>query len=78
VVLLPKKEDSDMANHDVYYDVTPQMVYKKVKSPRISSLRTALTAYNGTYFTAARLDGMLNNDMEYAARLAGLVVVNPT
>jgi hypothetical protein len=49
-----------------------------VKSPKISSLRTALTTYNAAYFTSARLDGMLNNDMEYAARLAGLTVVNPT
>jgi hypothetical protein len=67
-----------MANHDVYYDPQPQMAFKKVKSPKISSLRTALTTYNAAYFTSARLDGMLNNDMEYAARLAGLTVVNPT
>jgi cytoplasmic iron level regulating protein YaaA (DUF328/UPF0246 family) len=49
----------------------------EVKSPKVSSLRTALTAYNGTSYSAARLDDMTKNDMIYAARIHGLTVANP-
>lgn len=67
-----------MARHDIRTDPLPQMLYKKVWSPQVSSLRTALKAYSATSYSDARLDDMLENDMIYAARLAGLTVVNPT
>lgn len=36
----------------------------------IQSMRDRLTAINGTYYTAARLNNMTYNDMVYAIRLA--------
>lgn len=35
----------------------------------VTALRARLTALNAGYYTAARLDGMLENDMVYALRL---------
>jgi hypothetical protein len=35
---------------------------------QISAMRTRLAAINGTYYTAARLDAMTENDMVYALR----------
>lgn len=35
----------------------------------VGALRTRLAAINGTYYTAARLNTMSVNDMQYAVRL---------
>lgn len=35
----------------------------------VSAMRSRLATINGTYFTAARLNGMTKNDMMYAIRL---------
>ena len=35
----------------------------------LNSMRTALAAVNGTYYTPARLDSMTSNDMVYALRV---------
>jgi hypothetical protein len=67
-----------MAVHDVVNDPLPQLVFMAVKSPKVSSLRTALTAYSGTSYPASRLNDMTKNDMIYAARIHGLTVANPT
>lgn len=36
----------------------------------IGALRTRLAAFNGAYYTSARLDQMSDNDMVYALRVA--------
>lgn len=36
----------------------------------VAGLRARLTAVNGAYYTAARLEGMTKNDMVYAVRVA--------
>ena len=35
----------------------------------VAAMRTRLAAINGTYYTAARLNNMTDNDMVYALRL---------
>jgi hypothetical protein len=63
-----------MAINDVYNDTTPHLQHKQTRQPTISALRTALTTYSASTYTAAVLNGMTKRDMEYAARAAGLTV----
>jgi hypothetical protein len=67
-----------MARGDIYTDPLPQNALKPIRTPQVSSLRTALFGYNATSYSQARLDDMTENDMVYAARTHGLTVVNPT
>lgn len=66
-----------MANHDVYNDPAPQNVLRPIKSPKVSSLKTALAAHSATSYSAERLNDMTRNDMVYAAKVHNLAVVNP-
>lgn len=36
----------------------------------VAAMRTRLAAFNGAYYTAARLNSMTENDLVYAVRLA--------
>lgn len=62
-----------MANFDVKNDVAPKNQFKPPSSPTIAALRTALTTFSATSYTADRLNAMTENDMIYAARLHGLM-----
>lgn len=43
--------------------------------PTIAALKSALTTFNATSYSAARLHAMTYNDLAYAARLHSLSVV---
>jgi hypothetical protein len=66
-----------MAYHDVYLDPTPQNALKPMADPKVTSLRSALLAYNATSYSQARLNDMTKNDMMHAAKLHGLAIVVP-
>jgi hypothetical protein len=63
-----------MADLDFFNDKTPVLAFKKPSSPTISQLKSALTTFNSTSYTPARLQTMTENDLVYAARLHGLTV----
>ena len=63
-----------MANFDRKYDTTPQNQFASPRGPKISDMRTALSTYSATSYTADRLNGMSENDMISACRLHNLTV----
>ena len=63
-----------MAIHDVVAGPQTQNTNRRITGPKISDLRAALTAYNSTSYSAARLDGMLKNDMVSACKIHKLTV----
>ena len=67
-----------MARMDIVLDPTPQNALKPYRGPSVTALRTALTTYNATSYSVARLDDMTKNDMLYACRTHGLAVGTPT
>lgn len=67
-----------MAINDVYNDYTPHLTHRKFQGPTVQELRTALTAFSGTTYTSAVLNGMTKRDMIYAARTNGLTVTDNT
>lgn len=66
-----------MAQHDVYNDPAPQNALRPLKTPKVSSLRSALATHNATSYSAERLNDMTRNDMFYAAKVHNLGVANP-
>lgn len=67
-----------MAQHDVYNDPAPQNALRPLRTPKISTMRAALTSYNATSYSADRLNDMTRNDMFNACKVHGLTTVNPT
>lgn len=67
-----------MAINDVYNDVTPHLTHRKFQGPTVAELRTALTTFSSSTYTAAVLNGMTKRDMIYAARTNGLTVTDTT
>lgn len=67
-----------MAINDIYNDVTPHNTHRKFQGPTIQELRSALTAFSSTTYTAAVLNGMTKQDMTYACRANGLTVTDTT
>lgn len=63
-----------MANHDIKADTTPANSNMPPWKPTVAALRTALSTFNATTFSADRLNAMSKNDMIYAARVSGLTV----
>lgn len=63
-----------MANFDIKYDTTPQNRFNRPRGPKISDMRTALSTFSSTSYTAARLDQMSENDMIYACVTHNLTV----
>lgn len=64
-----------MANFDRKYDTQPQNIFASPRGPKISDMRTALSAVSGgVSYTADRLNGMTENDMIFACRTENLTV----
>lgn len=63
-----------MANYDIKYDTAPANTFGKPRGPKISDLRSALTTFSSTTYTADRLNAMTKNDMIHAVNLHGLTV----
>jgi hypothetical protein len=66
-----------MAQHDIYNDVTPQNTLRPLRTPKVSTMRTALATFSATSYTAERLNDMTRNDMFSACKIHGLTAVNP-
>lgn len=63
-----------MADFDIYNDVQPQRKNNADRKPTIAQLKAALTAFNSTSYSAARLNAMTENDMMNAIRVHGLTI----
>lgn len=65
-----------MVDYDRQNDVTPQNPTKRLAGtkPTVTELKAALTAFNATSYSAARLLSMTENDCIYACKLHGLTV----
>jgi hypothetical protein len=63
-----------MANFDIKYDTTPASLKVRPRGPSIANLRTALTTFSGTSYTADRLNAMTKNDMIHACVVHSLTV----
>lgn len=63
-----------MANYDVRNDVTPVQQWDKPSLPTITAMRSALTTFSATSYSATRLDTMTELDMFYACRVHSLSV----
>lgn len=61
------------AQPDLKSDITPKHPFV-VAGPTLSALETALSAYNSTSYSTARLAAMTKRDKIYAAKLHGLTV----
>lgn len=68
-----------MADTDREFDITSKSAVQGTATNPLASpvnyastgaLRTRLTAINSGYFTAARMNNMTKNDMDYAVRLS--------
>lgn len=67
-----------MADFHVKSDTVPALgALSSVSTlrPTVAALKTALTAFNSTSYSAARMHTMTYNDLVYAARLHSLSVV---
>lgn len=63
-----------MPDFDIKADKVPQNGNKPPVGPTIAGLKSALSTYNSTSYSAARLLSMTKTDLIYAARLHGLSV----
>ena len=63
-----------MANFDIKYDTTPQNRFNRPRGPKISDMRTALTTFSASSYTADRLNVMSENDMISACVTHNLTV----
>lgn len=63
-----------MAGFDIYNDVTPKNVNRKVVAPTIAAMRTALKAKSATSYSDTRLDSMTRRDMLNACRVENVAV----
>ena len=66
-----------MAVHDIYNDPAPQNTLRPLRTPKVSTMRTALFGFSATSYSQARLDDMTRNDMFMACKQHGLTAVNP-
>lgn len=57
-----------MAEFDVKNDVVPNNKVRPPSAPTISAMRSALSTFNSTTFSAARLNSMTELDMVKACR----------
>lgn len=63
-----------MADFDIKNDVQPKRKNNGVVAPTIAQLKAALTAFNATSYSPARLLAMTENDLLNAIRVHGLTV----
>lgn len=63
-----------MAQADPKFDYTPLNTNIKARGASVAALRTALSTYNSTSYTSARLDAMTKDDLHYAVKLHSLSV----
>lgn len=63
-----------MPAFDQRYDTAPQNPFAKARGPKISDLKTALSAHSATSYTADRMNQMTYNDLVHAASVHGLTV----
>ena len=63
-----------MPAYDIRYDTTPSNRASRPRGPSLVNLKAALTTYNATSYTAARMNQMSKNDLVLACTLHGLTV----
>ncbi len=65
-----------MADYDIYNSPVPQRKggFPVLALPTVAQLKAALTAFNATSYSAARLHAMTKQDMLNAVRVHGLTV----
>lgn len=63
-----------MPAFDVKYDTAPQNPFSKPRGPQISAMKTALSTFNSTSYTADRMNQMSKGDLVYACQIHGLTV----
>ena len=63
-----------MPAFDIKYDTAPQNPFSKPRGPQISAMKTALSTYNSTSYTADRMNQMSKGDLVYACQIHGLTV----
>jgi len=63
-----------MPDFDVRNSTTPLLVHDKPHKPDIAALKAALTTYNATSYTPARMNTMTYDDLIYACRTHSLAV----
>lgn len=63
-----------MADFDIYNDKLPQRKNNADRKPTIGQLKAALTAFNATSYSPARLNAMTENDLMNAIRVHSLTV----
>ena len=63
-----------MPAYDILYDTTPSNRASRPRGPSLVNLKAALTTYNATSYTAARMNQMSKNDLILACTLHGLTV----
>lgn len=59
---------------DQRYDTQPQNRNGRPRGPKISDLKTALSTYSSSTYTADRLNQMTYNDLIHACVVHGLTV----
>ena len=63
-----------MPAFDIRYNTTPANRASRPRGPSLVNLKAALTTYNATSYTAARMNQMSKNDLIHACTLHGLTV----
>ncbi len=63
-----------MPAFDIKYDTTPQSPFGAPRGPSITNMKTALSTFNSTSYTADRLNQMSKGDLVSACRIHGLSV----
>lgn len=63
-----------MPAFDIAYDTAPANRSMKPRGPSITNLKSALTTFNATSYTADRLNQMSKNDLIYACVTHNLTV----
>lgn len=63
-----------MPEFDIKYDTAPQNPFGKPRGPQISAMKTALSTFNSSSYSADRLSQMSKNDLVYACQIHGLTV----
>lgn len=74
---LPRRKEPSVADFFVKGDTLPALTTTPVNTlrPTVAALKAALTAFNSTSYSTARMHTMSYNDLVYAARLHSLSVV---
>lgn len=63
-----------MPAFDIQYDTTPANRNSKPRGPSIANLKSALSTFSSTSYTAARMNGMSKNDLISACTVHSLAV----